>query len=94
MLKIDKLKLANSIKCGPNEETMLTSRHYNMYLADNGITILCEHIATKKITGTTMFNTIWWTQDNWDTVTTEPDDPIRLRRPGRPPKRPEEAVNL
>lgn len=68
MIHLQSLKLANAIKCGPSEESFLTASKFAMALEDNGITIRCEHLVTRQVTHTTLFNTIYFIE------ATEPEE--------------------
>lgn len=57
-MRLTSLKLANSVKCGKGEETMLTASKFDMEL--EGVTIRVQCQKTKDVTYTSLFNTAWW----------------------------------
>lgn len=62
MKAISILKLANSVKCGVGEETLLMAQNFDMTL--DGVVIKIQSKKKKEdVIYTTLMNTIWWRED-------------------------------
>lgn len=59
MVKLTALKLANAVKCGPNEELFLTAARFDMTLS-GGMFVKITHHESKQVCNTTLMNVIWW----------------------------------
>ena len=77
MVKLKCIKLANSVKCGPKEETFFIASQFNIELEFPIIRI--THLGLGDMTETTAFNAIYWKRMP-ETVTSSVNDNIKRKR--------------
>lgn len=81
MTKLKYIRLANSVKCGPREETYFTDKDFDLTLVD-AIKIRVVHRATKQQRMTSLFNAIFWEEHEDAPEDAEPQTTMKKKRAG------------
>lgn len=84
MKKITHLRLANSVKVGPQEETYLTEQNFELAL--EGITIRMRHKKVpEKTVCTSLMNAVYWIEADEPAAAATPPQGSEKAAPAAPP---------